>query len=227
MTTSPHRAPQPEPVNDPDAEFDLLVQEAPQHGGSHVWSPDDDQDDQRDTTVDADAPSVVWQVPDADDGSAGHHTGSHATGSRAATTTPTATPGATSTAATEYAAADGLPGRGVVLATLLAVAAVVALDLALVGALTFFFDLCFVVVCLVAAMSVRRQDLFTAAVLPPLVFAGAIAAVTVVFPEAILPAGAMGKVFMTGLAAHAEGLVGGYVVALLTVGARVYARRQP
>ena len=206
MTTSPHAASQPDYHNNPDAEFDLLVQESPRHSGSHAWSPHDDQVEWPTPTANPDELSVDWRAT-PEDSLEDDHTGAHAA--------PT----------TEYFSA-GIPGRGVIAVTTVAVAAVVALDLVLVGRMSFFFDLSFVVVCLVGAMSVRRQDLFTAGVLPPLAFAGAVAALTVFFPEAILATGGLTKIFLTGLAAHAVGLVSGYGVALLTVAARMIARRQ-
>jgi Domain of unknown function (DUF6542) len=142
-----------------------------------------------------------------DDSAYAEHTGSH------------------SAPSTEYSASAGTPGRGVILSAALGVAAVVVLNLALVGRLSFFFDLSFVVACLVAAMAVRSRDLFTAAVLPPLAFAGAIAGVAVIWPEAIVAHSSLSRTFLTGLTAHAVGLVGGYAAALLTVAARTYARR--
>ena len=121
-------------------------------------------------------------------------------------------------------AAEGLSGRGLIVASALAVGGCAVLDLALTsGQMTFFFDLCFVVICLVATMAVRRQDLFTAGVLPPLVFAAVIAVVAVAAPHAFQSAPGVNKVFLTGLASHASGLVGGYAVALLAVAARLAA----
>lgn len=121
---------------------------------------------------------------------------------------------------------DGLPSRGLVALSAAAAAACVVLDLWLTsGRLTFFFDLSFVVVCLVAAMSVRPSDLFTAGVLPPLLFAGVIAVVSLAAPAAFQPAVGVDKVFLTGLATHAFGLVAGYAVALLTLAARAAAPR--
>ncbi len=122
---------------------------------------------------------------------------------------------------TEYVALPGMPGRGVVLATGVATAGVAALDFALTGGLTIFFDLCFVVICLVGAMAVRRHDLFTTAVLPPLVFAATIGAVAVLAPTTFADASGLSKTFLTGLTAHAGALVAGYAVALVTVGGRV------
>lgn len=126
---------------------------------------------------------------------------------------------------TSHAAADGLPGRAVIAASSTAVAVCVGLDLALTsGRMTFFFDLCFVVICLVTAMSVRRSDLFTAGVLPPLLYAAVIAVLAVVAPQAFDAASGVANAFLTGLAGHAAGLVAGYGVALLTVAARLTAR---
>jgi hypothetical protein len=117
---------------------------------------------------------------------------------------------------------QGLTGRALVLTTTLAAGGCAVLDLMLTsGRMTFFFDLCFVVICLVAAMAVRRADLFTAGVLPPLLFAAVIAAVTVIAPQAFESASGASQVFLTGLANHAPGLVGGYAAALLTVAARM------
>jgi len=127
---------------------------------------------------------------------------------------------------TEYTAMPGMPGRGVILMTGLVTAGVVCLDFALTGGLSTFFDLCFVVVCLVAAMAVRRHDIFAAGVLPPLVYAAAVGAVALVAPTAIIDSAALSKTFMAGLAGHATTLVAGYGVVLVTVGGRVAATRR-
>jgi len=127
---------------------------------------------------------------------------------------------------TDYTAMPGMPGRGVVLVTGLVTASVVGLDFALTGGLSIFFDLCFVVVCLVAAMAVRRHDIFTTGVLPPLVYAAAVGAVALLAPTAIIDSAGLSETFMTGLAGHAATLVAGYGVVLLTVGGRVAATRR-
>jgi hypothetical protein len=124
----------------------------------------------------------------------------------------------------DHSAAEGLSGRALILTTALAAGGCALLDLALTdGRMTFFFDLCFVVICLVGTMAVRRQDLFTAGVLPPLVFAAVIAIVAFVAPQAFESAPGVNRVFLSGLAGHAGGLVGGYAVALLAVAARMAA----
>ena len=124
----------------------------------------------------------------------------------------------------QQSTSEGLTGRALVLATALAAGGCAILDLALTsGRMTFFFDLCFVVICLVGTMAVRRDDLFTAGVLPPLLFAGVIATVAVAAPQAFESAPGISKVFLSGLASHAPGLVGGYGVALVAVAARMAA----
>lgn len=122
--------------------------------------------------------------------------------------------------------AVGLSGRSLVVASATGAAGIVVLDLWLTsGGLTFFFDLCFVVLCLVAAMSVRASDLFTAGVLPPLLFAGVIAVVSLVSPGAFESGTGVDHVFLTGLATHAAGLVAAYAVTLATIAARTLATR--
>jgi hypothetical protein len=125
----------------------------------------------------------------------------------------------------EYTAMPGIPGRGVCMLSLVAVGVCAGLDLALTSAITMFFDLCFVTVCLVASMAVRRRDLFTTGVLPPLLFAAVMGIVAVSSPETFVQVGGAFKAFMTGLAVHAPALVAGYAVALISVGSRVSASR--
>ena len=118
---------------------------------------------------------------------------------------------------------SGLNSRSVVATSAAATVACACLDLALTGRMTFFFDLCFVVVCLVATMSVRRTDLFTVGVLPPLLFAAVIAVLSVTTPDAFESGPGVNKVFLSGLANHAPGLVFGYAVALTAVALRMLA----
>jgi uncharacterized protein DUF6542 len=134
--------------------------------------------------------------------------------------------GSSQASTADYVASDGTPGRGIIVSAGLASAALAVLDLALVGRLSVFFDLSFVVVCLVAALAVRPRDFFTAAVLPPLAFGGTIAGVALLWPDTIATNLGLVATFLAGLATHALGLVFGYAAALLTVGARVYARRR-
>jgi hypothetical protein len=126
--------------------------------------------------------------------------------------------------ATMYASGPGLPARGILLATGAAAAGCAGLDFYLTGGLGFFFDLCFVVICLVAALAAAPRALFTVGVMPPLVIAAVIAVVAGAAPQTIA-SGAFDAVFLTGLAVHAVPLCVAYTVALAVVGARAVAHR--
>jgi len=127
---------------------------------------------------------------------------------------------------TEYAALPGLPSRGVAVIGTVMTALVAGADFALTGGVSIFFDLCFVVIGLVAAMAVRRTDLFVAGVLPPLLYGTVIAVVTVAAPTALAEAGdGLSKTFLTGLADHSGALAAAYGVALLTVAGRMLTSR--
>ena len=200
MTTSPHDASPLWDGSAVDDEFDLLAQELP------TAPPQPPAYEGFDQSADAASTSqTAWMDQTAD---------------------PART-GLREPAPAEYAVSPGMPGRGVVLTTAIGAAGCVSLDLFLTSRVTIFFDLCFVVVCLVAAMGVRRHDLFTAGVLPPLLFAAVVAAIALTAPGGLGTAGGLSTVFLAGLAAHAEALVAGYSVALVTVAARVVGTRQP
>lgn len=133
--------------------------------------------------------------------------------------------GASAAPATEYSVSPGLTGRATVLAATAAACLIAAFDAALTGRISFFFDLCFVVLCLTLAAAVRRRDLFTAAVLPPLLLAVVVAGAAVLAPATLAASDGLSAVFLKGLAAHAGALLWGYAVALATVGARIGASR--
>ena len=118
-----------------------------------------------------------------------------------------------------------MPGRGIIVVAGLATGLVVGLDFALTGGLSYFFDLTFVVICLVAGMAVRGHDLFTSGVLPPLVFGAAIGLVSFLAPATFVPSGGIAETFLTGLTSHAGALVFGYGTALVTVAGRAAHHR--
>ncbi len=126
---------------------------------------------------------------------------------------------------TVYESLPGMPGRGVVLVAGVTTGLVVAFDFALTGRLTYFFDLTFVVICLVTAMAVRGHDLFTSGVLPPLVFGAAIGMVALLAPSTFVASGGLAQTFLTGLTSHAGALVFGYATALVTVAGRAAHHR--
>ena len=95
---------------------------------------------------------------------------------------------------------------------------VAAAEVLMVGHLRLFFDLCFVVVCLGAALMVRPRDFFTVGVLPPLLMFGTMGLVALNGPQVIATAhdGVVPAV-VTGLAHHSLALFAGYAVCLVTL----------
>ena len=120
------------------------------------------------------------------------------------------------------------PGRQVVALGLAAVLTVVVVNIALVGELSLFFDLCFIVLCLALALAVRPRDFFTVGVLPPLMMLGVFVLLGIVAPGAIAE-GRDGVVQATvsGLAHHSGALVSGYAVCLATLALRTRSGRRP
>jgi hypothetical protein len=113
------------------------------------------------------------------------------------------------------------PGRAVVaLGAAVALSAIV-INLAMVGRVSMFFDLWFVVVCLGLALLVRPRDFFTVGVLPPLLMLGAFGILAADRPEAIADAGdGFVQAVVSGLAHHSVALVCGYGLCLVTLLAR-------
>ncbi|MDX6357812.1 MAG: hypothetical protein QOH37_866 [Nocardioidaceae bacterium] len=88
-------------------------------------------------------------------------------------------------------------------------------EITLVGHLRLFFDLCFVLICLAAAVLVRPRDFFTVGVLPPLLMFGTMEIVALNGPKVIATAhDGVVQAIITGLAHHSMGLFAGYAVCL-------------
>lgn len=118
------------------------------------------------------------------------------------------------------------PGRLVLTLSTLSAVAVAWLNIALAGRLSLFFDLTFVVLCLVAALAVRPRDFFGVGVMPPLLMLGvvtmlALTARGTVADEVDGPVQAV----VSGLAHHAGGLVAGYAITLAVLALRQVALR--
>lgn len=113
------------------------------------------------------------------------------------------------------------PAPQVVALGLAAILTVVALDLVLVGQLTLFFDLWFVVVSLALALAVRPGDFFTVGVLPPLLMLGVFTLLAFVSPGAVAESGdSVVQAVVSGLATHSGALLVGYVLCLVTLALR-------
>ncbi|GAB2746378.1 DUF6542 domain-containing protein [Nocardioides pakistanensis] len=114
-----------------------------------------------------------------------------------------------------------LPGGQVAAVALVAVLSTAALNLALTGRLSLFFDLTFVVVCLVTAFAVRPRDFFVAGVLPPLLMLATVVSLAVLARGAVAEAvDSLTQAVVSGLAHHAGGLVAGYASALIVLALR-------
>lgn len=119
-------------------------------------------------------------------------------------------------------------GRRVVVLASATALAVGALNVALTGRLSLFYDLTFAVICLVAAMAVRPRDFFVVGVLPPLLMLGVVTVLAVVVRESVAePVDSAVQAVVSGLAHHAGGLAGGYLLALLILALRQVAARGP
>lgn len=118
------------------------------------------------------------------------------------------------------------PGRRIVVLASLAALAAAALNLVLTGRLSLFFDLTFVVICLAAAMTVRPRDFFVVGVMPPLLMLGVVIVLALTARESVAePVDSAVQAVVSGLAHHAGGLAGGYLLALVVLALRQVANR--
>lgn len=117
---------------------------------------------------------------------------------------------------------EGLePGRQAVALGIAATLTIVAVDVLLVGELSFFFDLCFIVLCLALALVVKPHDFFTVGVLPPLMMMAVFVLLGAVAPETVADKGdGIVQSVVSGLAHHSGALVAGYAVCLGTLALR-------
>ena len=107
------------------------------------------------------------------------------------------------------------PGRQVVALGVAVALTVVIVDLALVGRVSLFFDLCFITMCVALALAVRPTDFFTVGVLPPLIMVGVFTLLGFVRPEAIAdPRDGVIQAVVSGLSHHSVALVVGYLLCL-------------
>ena len=121
---------------------------------------------------------------------------------------------------------DGLEsGRQAVALGIAAALTIVAVNVTLVGELSFFFDLCFVVLCLGLALVVKPHDFFTVGVLPPLMMLAVFTLLGAVAPETVADKGdGVVQAVVSGLAHHSGALVAGYALCLGTLALRQRSR---
>ncbi|HEY3529501.1 MAG TPA: DUF6542 domain-containing protein [Nocardioides sp.] len=89
-----------------------------------------------------------------------------------------------------------------------------------------FFDVCFVAICLAAALKVRPRDFFTVGVLPPMLMCGTMLLVALNGAQVIADRhDSVVQAVITGLARHSLALFIGYAVCLVTLVLRQRHRR--
>jgi hypothetical protein len=101
-----------------------------------------------------------------------------------------------------------------------------AVEVTLVSGLGLLFDLCFVVICVMASLMVRPRDFFTVGVLPPLLMLGTMLLVALNGTDVIAARhDNVVQAVVTGLAHHSVALFIGYAVSLVTLVLRQRATR--
>lgn len=99
-----------------------------------------------------------------------------------------------------------------VTAAVAAVACVVLLNLLLVGELSFFFDLCFVVICLGAGLMVRPGEAWNVALVPPLLLVGTVVFLALISPGTVAASDdSTMQAMITGVTSHSGALLCGYL----------------
>jgi hypothetical protein len=107
------------------------------------------------------------------------------------------------------------PGRQVVSLGVAVTLTAVSIDVLLVGRLTLFFDLCYIVLCLGLAALVRRRDFYMVALLPPLLMTVVFGFVALVARDAIAhPRDSVLQAVVSGVATHGVALFLGYTLCL-------------
>lgn len=105
------------------------------------------------------------------------------------------------------------PAREVVTLAIAVLMTAVVLDLLLSAGLGLFYDLVFVTLSVVAALSVRPADFFAVGVLPPLAMFTVVLLLAISEPGSVAhPDDGVVQATVSGLAGHAVALAGGYAI---------------
>lgn len=113
------------------------------------------------------------------------------------------------------------PGRQVVALGMALALTTVVVDLAVVGRVSVFFDLCFVATCVAIALAVRPTDFFTVGVLPPLIMVAVFILLGITRPGVIAhPDDGVVQAVVSGLSRHSTALVIGYALCLACLAIR-------
>ena len=115
------------------------------------------------------------------------------------------------------------PGRQVVSLGVAVTLTAVSIDVLLAGSLTFFFDLCFMALCLALATLVRRRDFYMVALLPPVLMTAVFGFVALVARDAVAdPRDSLLQAVVSGVATHGVALFVGYALCLGWLGWRLH-----
>ena len=113
------------------------------------------------------------------------------------------------------------PGRQVVALGLALALTAALLDVTVTGGVTWFFDLCFVLLCVALALLVAPRDLFTVGVLPPLIMLAVFVLVGLADAGALAQRDdGVAQAVVSGLAHHSLALCLGYAVCLALLAQR-------
>jgi len=112
-------------------------------------------------------------------------------------------------------------GRQVVVLGLALALTAVVLDQAITGSVGWFFDVCFVLICVGTALLVRPSDFFTVGVLPPLLMVAVFTLLGFTRPDVIADkSDGVIQAVVSGLGHHAGALILGYALCLVTLAIR-------
>ena len=115
------------------------------------------------------------------------------------------------------------PGRQVVSLGVAVTLTAVSIDVLLAGSLTFFFDLCFMALCLALATLVRRRDFYLVALRPPVLMTAVFGFVALVARDAVAdPRDSLLQAVVSGVATHGVALFVGYALCLGWLGWRLH-----
>lgn len=119
------------------------------------------------------------------------------------------------------------PGRQVVALGLAVALTAIVVDQLVVGRVSLFFDLCFIVLCVGLALAVRPTDFFTVGVLPPMLMVAVFTLLGLTRPGMIAhPDDGVIQAVLSGLSRHSGALVLGYALCLACLAVRQRVARR-
>ena len=119
------------------------------------------------------------------------------------------------------------PGRQVVALGLAVALTAIVVDQLVVGRVSLFFDLCFIVLCVGLALAVHPTDFFTVGVLPPLLMVAVFTLIGLTRPAMIAhPDDGVIQAVLSGLSRHSGALVLGYALCLACLAVRQRVARR-